>query len=141
MVEPHIQGAGMQLNPIAGIIEAVGAVAGDLITTDKERLAAEIEMRKLDQTLDLGQIDINKIEAASASTFVAGWRPAIGWICGFAFAYAAVIEPLLRFAAKVWFGYTGDFPVIDTDLTIQVLFGILGLGALRTAEKYKGVAR
>lgn len=131
------------MNPLAigGIVEAVGKVADDLFTSDKERLDAEIQMRKLDQALDLGQIDVNKIEAASTSTFVAGARPFIMWTCGVAFAYATVMEPMLRFAAKVWFGYEGEFPVIDTDLTMQVLFGILGLGALRTAEKYKGVAR
>lgn len=131
----------MNLNPIAGIIEAVGGVVGDLVTTDKERLQAEIELRKLDQALDLGQIEVNKVEAASSSTFVAGARPFIMWVCGVAFAYASVLEPLLRFASKVWWGYTGDFPVIDTDLTMQVLFGILGLGALRSVEKVKGVAR
>lgn len=131
----------MNLNPIAGIIEAVGSVAGDLITTDKERLAAEIEMRKLDMAIDLAQIEVNKEEAKSQSVFVAGWRPAIGWTCGLAFAYAAVFEPMLRFAAQVWFGYEGKFPAIDTDLTMQVLFGILGLGALRTAEKVKKVAQ
>jgi len=131
----------MNLNPIAGIIEAVGGVASDLITTDKERLAAEIEMKKLDQAIDMAQIDVNKEEAKSQSVFVAGWRPAIGWTCGLAFAYAAVFEPMLRFAAQVWFGYSGTFPAIDTDLTMQVLFGILGLGALRTAEKVKGVSQ
>lgn len=131
----------MNLNPIAGIVEAVGKVADDLFTSDKERLAAEIEMRKLDQAIDLAQIDVNKEEAKSSSTFVAGARPFIMWTCGVAFAYATVLEPFMRFAAKVWFGYSGEFPVIDTDLTMQVLFGILGLGALRTAEKYKGVAR
>lgn len=131
----------MNLNPISGIVEAVGGIIDQVYTSDKERLAAEIELRKLDQTIDLAQIDVNKTEAASTSIFVAGWRPAIGWTCGAAFAYASVLEPLLRFGAKVWFGYAGDFPVIDTDLTIQVLFGILGLGALRTAEKVRGVAR
>lgn len=131
----------MNLNPVAGIIAAVGGVVSDLVTTDKERLAAEIEMRKLDQAIDLAQIDVNKEEAKSASVFVAGWRPAIGWTCGLAFAYAAVFEPFLRFASQVWWGYSGSFPVIDTDLTMQVLFGILGLGALRTAEKVKGVAK
>lgn len=62
------------------------------------------------------------------------------WICAFALAYASVIEPVARFVAKVWFGYSGDFPVIDTDLTMQVLIGVLGLGAYRSFEKAKGVA-
>ena len=52
-------------------------------------------------------------------------------------AYAALVEPFARFAAKVWFGYSGDFPVIDTDLTLQILMGMLGLGAMRSVEKVK----
>ena len=56
-------------------------------------------------------------------------------------AYAAVIEPIARFVATVSFAYAGPFPVIDTDLTMQVLLGLLGLGAYRSVEKIKGVAR
>lgn len=141
------------MNPIlapvlGGIVSTVGQVIDDLVTTDKERLDAEIEMRKLgieerriDADLAKGQIEVNKEGAKHSSTFVAGARPFIMWVCGFAFAYVAILEPLLRFSSKVWFGYAGEFPSIDTDLTLQVLFGILGLGAYRTAEKFKGVAR
>jgi hypothetical protein len=46
-----------------------------------------------------------------------------------------VLEPLIRFLAVVGFGYKGTFPLIDTSITMQVLFGILGLGAYRTYEK------
>jgi hypothetical protein len=48
---------------------------------------------------------------------------------------------MIRFVAKVWFGYAGFFPVLDTNITMQVLFGILGLGAFRSYEKSKGVSR
>lgn len=138
----------MNLNPVAGIIEAVGSVVGDLVTTDKERMDAEIEMKRLgleelriSQATDLAQIEVNKVEAASQDRFVSRGRPFIIWVCGVAFAYAALIEPIARFVAKVVYGYSGEFPAIDTDLTLQVLFGLLGLGALRTVEKWKGVAR
>lgn len=141
------------MNPIlapvlGGIVNTVGQVIDDLVTTDKERLDAEIELRKLgieerriEADLAKGQIEVNKEGARHNSTFVAGARPFIMWVCGFAFAYVAILEPLLRFASKVWLGYTGEFPAIDTELTLQILFGILGLGAYRTAEKFKGVAR
>ena len=59
-------------------------------------------------------------------------------MCGAGLAYAALVEPFARFAAKVWFGYIGDFPVIDTGLTMQILMGMLGLGAMRSLEKVKG---
>jgi len=125
---------------IGGVIEAVGKVAGDLVTTDKERMAADLEAYKAETDRMQGQIETNKIEAASSSLFVSGARPAVMWICAFALAYASVIEPIARFVARVWFGYSGDFPVIDTDLTMQVLIGVLGLGAYRSFEKAKGVA-
>jgi hypothetical protein len=100
----------------------------------------ELEQLHADVQLAQGQMDINKIEAANTNLFVSGWRPFIGWVCGSAFAYAAIIEPLSRFLAQVLFHYMGAFPVIDTTLTLQVLLGILGLGAYRTYEKKQGVA-
>jgi hypothetical protein len=89
----------------------------------------------------LGQLEINKVEAASSSMFVAGARPFILWICGIALAYATLLEPLARFVAVVVFDYTGAFPVINTDLTENALWGLLGLGGYRTVEKINGVAR
>lgn len=58
-------------------------------------------------------------------------------MCGFGLAYASIIEPLMRFIATLC-GYTGDFPVIDTTITMQVLLGMLGLGVMRTKEKKDG---
>jgi hypothetical protein len=137
----------MNLLGLGGIIESVGKIAGDLITTDKEKMQMEIENRKLDleekkidQAVNLAQIDVNKEEAKNGSLFVSGWRPAIGWVCGFALFYASILEPMARFAAKVMFAYTGEFPVIDTELTMQLLFGLLGIAGMRTYEKTKGVA-
>ena len=86
------------------------------------------------------QTDINKIEAGSSSLFVAGWRPFVGWCCGAAFLYAAILEPLARFISKVMFSYAGDFPAIDTTLTMQILLGLLGMAGLRSWDKKNGVA-
>lgn len=93
-------------------------------------LAAETDLAKL-------QVQVNLEEAKSANWFVAGWRPFIGWTCGCGLAYVSIIEPLARFAAQVWFHYTGSFPVIDTTITMQVLLGMLGLAAARTVEKVR----
>lgn len=90
--------------------------------------------------LQLGQIGVNAAEAASSSLFVAGWRPAVGWICGAALAYSAILEPLARFAATVLCHYTGAFPAIDTTITMQVLFGMLGLAGARSFDKAMGTA-
>lgn len=100
------------------------------------------EFKEEDQVFELakGQQEINKVEAASSSLFVSGARPFIMWICGVSLLYAALLEPMARFVAAVVFKYTGSFPAIDTNITLQLLFGLLGLGAYRTYEKAKGVA-
>lgn len=135
-----------------GIDDAITAVT-TLADSAIKRIwpdATEIEKAKLAQlsqelqnqfSLVMGQLDINKIEATSRSVFIAGWRPAIGWICGIALGYAAIIEPIARFIAVVLFHYDGAFPAIDTELTLQVLLGLLGLAGMRSFEKSKGLAR
>ncbi|TAK81746.1 MAG: hypothetical protein EPO20_24070 [Betaproteobacteria bacterium] len=88
--------------------------------------------------VDLAQIEVNREEARSLNVFVAGWRPFVGWTCGAGLMYIAIAEPFARFVAKVGFGYAGEFPAIDTNLTMQVLIGMLGLAAARSTEKIKG---
>lgn len=107
------------------------------------RLAQSGELAQLNADLQLatGQMEINKVEAASADPFTSRARPFILWVCGISLAYVALIEPLARFVATVFLHYTGPFPVVDTTITLQVLLGLLGLGGLRTVEKLKGVAK
>lgn len=88
-----------------------------------------------------GQLDVNKVEAASSSTFVAGWRPFIGWVCGAALCYTYILYPLLTWVVALW---RPDMkpPVLGIDnMLYELLLGMLGLGGLRTFEKVKGVAR
>lgn len=130
-------------------IKAIGDVASDLFTDDDKRekkletlkaeQAYDLEIAKLDAAALQGQVEIDKIEAASKSLFVSGWRPFVGWVCGIALAYSSIGEPFARFIAKVFFDYEGNFPVIDTTITMQILMGMLGLGGLRSFEKFKGV--
>ena len=135
----------MSLLAVGSIIEAVGKVAGDLITTDKEKMEMEIEQRKLDleekridQATDLAQIEVNKIEAASSSVFVSGWRPGAGWVCVVGLLYTFLLQPLLAWYAGVH-GLALP-PVIGTDTLMVLLTGMLGLGGDRSCEKAKGIA-
>jgi hypothetical protein len=135
-----------------GIDDAIGAVAnlGDTVVKRIWPEATEIEKAKIAQltaemqneyNLILGQIEVNKVEAASASWLTSGWRPYVGWVCGTSLLYAGIIEPILRFIAQVVFGYVGSFPVIDTRITTDILYGMLGFGMLRSADKHLGTAR
>lgn len=84
------------------------------------------------------QIAVNQAEAGSQHWFVAAWRPACGWVGAVGLAYSSFLEPLARFTAQVCFHYSGAFPVVDTTITMQVLLGMLGLGAMRSYDKGKG---
>ena len=139
------------MNPLllSGLFDLGKGLIDRLFPDPAAKAAAQLELLKMQQAGELAQLaaetDLAKLqiqtnieEAKSTNWWVAGWRPAIGWVCGAGLAYAALVEPFARFATKVWFGYTGDFPVIDTDLTLQILMGMLGLGAMRSVEKIKG---
>lgn len=108
----------------------------ELITLQQN---GELAVMANETNLALAQIAVNAEEAKSSSIFVSGARPSIMWICAFALAYASILEPIGRFVGTVVFGYTGAYPVIDNDITMQVLYGILGLGAYRSYERVKGV--
>jgi len=138
------------MNPllISGLFSAAQSLIERFFPDPEKKAAAQLELLKMQQNGDLAQLaadtDLAKLQIqtniaeASGNWFTAGWRPGIGWVCGAGLAYAALIEPFARFIAKVWFGYTGEFPVIDTNLTMQILMGMLGLGAMRSIEKIKG---
>lgn len=136
------------MNPLAvgGIIGAVGQVLGDLVTTDKERLTAEIEMAKVDASLLIGQMEVNKVEAASDSLWVAGWRPACGWVGAAAMAYQFLLYPLMvwlwTYLQSVgWIAATLQAPpMLDTDALWVILTGMLGIASARTFEKVRGAS-
>lgn len=89
----------------------------------------EIDPQKL---IEL-QAEINKMEAQHRTIFVAGWRPFIGWVCGVALAYNFVLRDLI-----VWyFGSEGAPPALQMEHLMTVLVGMLGLGGMRTFEKFK----
>ena|ERR1700743_746419 len=104
------------------------------------QLAQQTEFKELDNQLatTAQQTDTNKVEAASTSIFVAGWRPFIGWICGSTLAYAYIGTSVFNVISAV-FGHPLDLPKPDISEMMPILLGLLGLGGLRTYEKVNGV--
>jgi len=123
-----------------GLLGGIGTLAKDIrqaITGDlPAEKQAEIQQKimEIELAASRAQTKINELEAGNANLFVSGWRPFIGWMGGFALGYAAILEPLMSWVAR-FYGYAGNFPVLDTTITMQVLFGILGLGAFRSFDK------
>ena len=127
----------MALDPITAGIGLVGKFV-DKFVPDKD-LATKLKANAASQefagelSLLVGQLEINKVEAAHKSLFVAGWRPFIGWVCGVGLLYNVLIQPIF----DIWV----DMPEINPDLLYPVLLGMLGMSGLRTYEKFKGVQR
>jgi len=126
----------------------IGPVTGllDKFIEDKDQknaLAHEIATmsERHAQQLAMAQIEVNKAEAASGSVFKGGWRPFIGWVCGFAFAYHFILQPLLLFGILVAGVSLPPLPAFDMSQMMPVLLGMLGLGGLRTYEKKTGVTK
>jgi hypothetical protein len=121
---------GQLIGPVTGLLDKFiedkdekNRIAFEL-STMAERHAAELAK---------GQMEINKVEAAHKSLFVAGWRPSIGWCCSLGLLYHVLIAPI----ASIWV----EVPEIDPSLLMTTMTGLLGLGAMRSYEKTRGVSR
>ena len=134
--------------PIATLLPSLLPVVGDVLDRffpnkeEKERAEREIAAKLTEHLakIDLAQLEVNKAEAASRNIFLAGWRPFVGWTCGMALAYTYVVQPILVFGLA-HYGYWVDLPPLDMSTMMPVLLGMLGLGGLRSFEKYKGVSK
>jgi hypothetical protein len=105
----------------------------ELLKAERE---TELESLRLALSADSAQTEINEREAAHPNIFISGWRPFIGWVCGAAFAYHFIVQPLLAFAIMNAGGEV-KLPAFDMETLSTVLMGILGLGSLRTIEKVR----
>jgi hypothetical protein len=127
----------------AALLDLGGKLIERLWPDPTQAAQAKLELIKLQQSGELaiiaGQTETNKIEAASPSLFVSGWRPFVGWVCGMALAWHFVLRPIAG-AVFVALGHPPPtLPGIDNSL-FELLLGMLGLGGLRTVEKLKGAA-
>ncbi|MEO0411824.1 MAG: 3TM-type holin [Pseudomonadota bacterium] len=124
----------------ASPITAIGNVLDGLFTSKEEELTQEIILARLAMQPDLAQVELNKIEAAHRSIFVAGWRPFIGWVCGVGLLWAFLGHPIFEWGVALN-GSDIPAPVIMTDHLMELVLAMLGLGSLRTVEKLKGRAK
>ena len=125
------------IGPVAGLLDKFIPDADE-----KMKIAAELSTmaERHAQELAKGQLEVNKVEAASKSMFVAGWRPFIGWVCGIGFLSNFIIIPMANFGLALA-EMSIVIPMIDTTQMMPVLMGMLGLGAMRTVEKVQKVSR
>lgn len=133
------------LGILSPIVDKVFSFIPNPIEREKAKLEYEAQIRAQEAALmqafmeaDKGQVEVNKVEAASPNMFVAGWRPFVGWVCASGFAWAFVVKPFLDWTLAACHSSVVT-PTLDTAQLSQLLMGMLGMGAIRSYEKLRGV--
>ena len=133
----------MSLDPVTALLDIGGKVIDRIWPDPTQAANAKFELFKLQQSGELatiaGQLKINEVEAANPNVFVSGWRPFVGWVCGFGLVYSFIGQPLLAWGSVNW--HFAIPPVLDLGSLLTILGGMLGLSGLRTFEKLNGVDR
>jgi hypothetical protein len=132
------------LNLLSSLVAPVSGLLDKFIEDKDQKAALAHEIATLaDKQANeqaVAQIELNKVEAAHKSMFVAGWRPAVGWVCALAMLLNFILIPFINLGLE-FAGLDLQLDLIDMETMMPVLFGMLGLGGMRTAEKLKGVQR
>ena len=143
------------LAALAGFMPVISRILENVIPDPEARERIKLEVMKLASERDgelykaiaevaKAQSAVNATEAQSASTFVAGWRPFVGWVCGVGCAYTFIGQPVIAWATGILGTALGvSFPVPpipDSQVLFGLLTGMLGFAGLRTFEKTQGVA-
>lgn len=133
---------------VGPILKIIDKVVPDRAAADAAKAQLQIMMAQGALTEELEQLkavtsaqsDVNKVEAASTSLFIAGWRPFVGWICGVGLGMSCIVAPLFTWVTTLC-GHPTPFPDLNNPILQSTLAGMLGLGyGLRTYEKLKDVA-
>lgn len=136
---------------IGGLLETGLRIIDKVIPDPQARIQAKLDFMKLQQEGefkelellsqgDKSQADIDTTEAQNGNLFVSGWRPAVGWVCVCGLFYQLMFRPIASWIMESIYLWK-PAPTLELDTLLTLLFGMLGLGAYRTIEKTKGVAR
>lgn len=128
------------LNPFAGIAGSVMEGLDDLFTSDEEKANATLKMTELLQKPHNLQAMANIEGAKHSSVFVAGWRPAIGWVCAIGLGYQFLILPFAGLI-NAYYALPAELPAIQAAELSTLVMSLLGLGGLRSYEKAKGLTK
>ena len=127
-----------------GIAESIIGVAGkvlDKFVEDKDlKRKLESELKSQIISLDLAQAQTNLEQAKHSSVFIAGARPAIMWICAFGLGWQFVFQPVAAWILAVS-GSELMLPLFETEGLMPLTLSLLGLGSMRSFEKFKGIQR
>ena len=125
----------MMMNMLSNLVGPVTGLLDKFIEDkdQKNKLAHEIATMADKQSLEviMAQIEVLKADA-KGNWFQASWRPLIGWICGLSLGINYMVSPICA-------GFGVDIPQADMSVMMPLMFGMLGIGGMRSFEKFKKV--
>ncbi len=125
---------------IVDAASSIGGIVDKFVETSDEKTAARIVFNKLEMQKDKFQIEINKIQATHRSIFIAGARPGMMWVCTIGMSLHYVVNPIMLWIMSLM-GKTITAPNIDIESLMPLVISMLGIGAMRSWEKGKGVSK
>ena len=118
------------------LIQPVGDILDKFVADKDLKIKLSHELEKEIISLNKAQFEVNKVEAKHSNIFVSGWRPAIGWICGFSIGYHFILEPIIQYILIVN-AIQFETPEFDFSQLSTIVMAMLGMSTLRTYEKTK----
>ena len=129
-----------------GLVDSVGKIVDDLHVSEEEKQQAKAKLIELENQIKLKQMDINLADAKSTAGGISGflqraWRPLIGFSCALAIFWEFVLSKFILFICGLFQYEVLNIPQLDMGTLMPLVMSFLGMGALRTFEKTKGVAK
>ena len=112
----------------------------DPAARERASLEMQADLLKYAAEQSQAQMEVNKVEAAHQSIFVAGWRPFVGWMGGVSLGYAFLLQPILSWLLAIC-GVSTPLPEPNTDAMMALVTAMLGVTAARSFDKWKGTTK
>ena len=127
-------------------IKTIGNVVDDMHFSGEEKEKLKLQFEEIQAKLKSKQMDINLADARSTAGGLSGfmqrsWRPLIGMSCALAIFWEFVLSKFILFICGILHYEVINLPQLDMGTLMPLVMSLLGMGALRTFEKTKGVAK
>jgi hypothetical protein len=134
---------------LTALIPVIGTVIDKIFPNANEAAQAKLKLFELEQAgqlkeldaqvqLAVGQMEINKVEAASSDPYTSRWRPTIGYVLAIALGFQYILNPLITWGAAIWAPEITPPNIWLDEHLWELISGMLGLAGWRTLDKIKG---
>jgi len=129
-----------------GALKSISNVVDDMHFSGEEKEKLKLQFEEIESKLKSKQMDINLADAQSTAGGLSGfmqrsWRPLIGMSCALAIFWEFVLSKIILFICGIFHYRVINLPELDMGTLMPLVMSLLGMGALRTFEKTKGVTK